>query len=475
MTAAVKTAAKMEDGVTHCDDVNNKGRTVGRVAALLAFALGAFGTASVAEAQTTSAQIDLNQFRPAPIARDGFAVSSANDQGHKRFGIQLFADYADDPLVFENNLGTAGSESAQVVHQQLTGHMNMSLGLWNHLVLYVGLPYHFIVKQDKGDTLPLSVPAPTGSGLGDAYAGLRLRLFGTRDDVFQLAVQGTLNVNTASLADGTQTYLGGLDHKPYIGGHPELLFTFNGGKRFHLNGNVGMRFRQNVQLSNLQLGDELTFGLGAIIELVDERLDLILEGFGRTGLTDSLGSTGFGKREESPIEALGGLKYHHPKGLSLGAGGGLGVQRGYGAPDYRVFATLGYTMPEKDKAPPPPADRDGDGINDDLDQCPDEAEDIDTFEDENGCPDPDNDNDGVLDVNDGAPMDPEDPDGFQDEDGVPDPDNDGDGILDVDDQCPNEAGTAANNGCRIRIVTKTACRSHRQLSGRTRHGREQGL
>lgn len=116
------------------------------------------------------------------------------------------------------------------------------------------------------------------------------------------------------------------------------------------------------------------------------------------------------------------------------------------------------------------ADRDGDGITDDVDQCPDEPEDIDTFEDENGCPDPDNDADTVLDVDDkcplvpgdpanqGCPVDdrdgdgipdnvdqcpdvPEDLDGHEDEDGCPEEENldsDGDGILDNVDKCPQE-------------------------------------
>ncbi len=43
-------------------------------------------------------------------------------------------------------------------------------------------------------------------------------------------------------------------------------------------------------------------------------------------------------------------------------------------------------------------DRDGDGIPDDVDKCPDEPEDFDGFEDEDGCPDPDNDKDGIPDV-----------------------------------------------------------------------------
>jgi outer membrane protein OmpA-like peptidoglycan-associated protein len=75
-------------------------------------------------------------------------------------------------------------------------------------------------------------------------------------------------------------------------------------------------------------------------------------------------------------------------------------------------------------------DRDGDGIPDDVDQCPDVAEDKDGFEDQDGCPDYDNDKDGIYDTQDKCPNDPEDRDGFQDEDGCPDPDNDKDGICD---------------------------------------------
>jgi OmpA-OmpF porin, OOP family len=125
------------------------------------------------------------------------------------------------------------------------------------------------------------------------------------------------------------------------------------------------------------------------------------------------------------------------------------------------------------------SDRDGDGIADAVDKCPDAPEDFDGFEDEDGCPEPDNDHDGVLDLNDRCPNepgpgvnggcpfvansdrdadgvadqndkcpdDPEDRDGFQDSDGCPDPDNDGDGILDVNDKCPMEPGPVSKGGC----------------------------
>jgi parallel beta-helix repeat protein len=86
-------------------------------------------------------------------------------------------------------------------------------------------------------------------------------------------------------------------------------------------------------------------------------------------------------------------------------------------------------------------DRDGDGIPDDVDQCPEVAEDIDGFEDIDGCPDYDNDNDGIYDAQDQCPNQPEDRDGFQDTDGCPDNDNDKDGIPDADDACPNNPET----------------------------------
>src|SRR3569623_368069 len=79
-------------------------------------------------------------------------------------------------------------------------------------------------------------------------------------------------------------------------------------------------------------------------------------------------------------------------------------------------------------------DRDGDGIPDSLDKCPDQPEDKDMYQDDDGCPDPDNDGDGIPDATDKCPLDPEDKDGFQDEDGCPDVDNDGDGIPDAKDK-----------------------------------------
>jgi outer membrane protein OmpA-like peptidoglycan-associated protein len=92
-------------------------------------------------------------------------------------------------------------------------------------------------------------------------------------------------------------------------------------------------------------------------------------------------------------------------------------------------------------------DSDRDGLFDDKDKCPQQPEDMDGFQDDDGCPDPDNDNDGIADKKDLCPNQAEDIDGFEDADGCPDIDNDGDGVLDEKDKCPNKKGIAEEEGC----------------------------
>jgi OmpA-OmpF porin, OOP family len=174
-----------------------------------------------------------------------------------------------------------------------------------------------------------------------------------------------------------------------------------------------------------------------------------------------------------PLELMSGFKFYLAASsffaISAGVGlTGVGPLNNVGAPDFRVFASFVFE--------PTVGDRDGDGIKDDVDKCPDKPEDFDDFQDRNGCPDPDNDQDGILDIddrcpntpenyngledNDGCPEKseedrdgdgiadsvdkcpdvPEDKDGFEDKDGCPDLDNDGDGVADRDDQCRGKDG-----------------------------------
>jgi outer membrane protein OmpA-like peptidoglycan-associated protein len=92
-------------------------------------------------------------------------------------------------------------------------------------------------------------------------------------------------------------------------------------------------------------------------------------------------------------------------------------------------------------------DRDQDTVLDDVDQCPDEREDLDKFQDDDGCPDPDNDGDIVPDAQDQCPLVAGDPDN----DGCPLADRDHDGVPDEIDHCPDKAedldGHEDKDGC----------------------------
>jgi OmpA-OmpF porin, OOP family len=86
-------------------------------------------------------------------------------------------------------------------------------------------------------------------------------------------------------------------------------------------------------------------------------------------------------------------------------------------------------------------DRDGDGITDAEDKCPD----VPGLARYQGCPIPDTDKDGINDEVDKCPTVP----GLARYQGCPIPDTDGDGVNDEEDKCINEKGPATNYGCPI--------------------------
>ena len=82
-------------------------------------------------------------------------------------------------------------------------------------------------------------------------------------------------------------------------------------------------------------------------------------------------------------------------------------------------------------------DRDGDGVVDEKDECPDSAGPIPLF----GCPDTDG--DGVPNYKDKCPL----VKGSINFQGCPAPDTDGDSVNDDDDKCPLVKGVKSNFGC----------------------------
>ncbi len=94
-------------------------------------------------------------------------------------------------------------------------------------------------------------------------------------------------------------------------------------------------------------------------------------------------------------------------------------------------------------------DTDGDTVLDKDDQCPEEAGEVENH----GCPWEDTDGDSILNKDDTCPQEV----GPIENNGCPWKDSDSDGVLDKDDECPQEIGTVANKGCPEieAVVTET--------------------
>jgi outer membrane protein OmpA-like peptidoglycan-associated protein len=129
----------------------------------------------------------------------------------------------------------------------------------------------------------------------------------------------------------------------------------------------------------------------------------------------------------------------------------VGDRDGDGIPDNEDACPDEPGPPNKDprKNGCPIRDRDGDGVPDDEDNCPDEPGPAINH----GCPLVDTDGDGIPDIYDKCPTVP----GLKQFQGCPDPDRDHDGVPNSEDLCPDVPGPASNHGCPEKsiVVTET--------------------
>ena len=362
------------------------------------------------------------------------ATATGRTRGALGLSGGLLLHFSDDPLVLR---GRSGDRIQSVVSHQLTADVAVTLALTGWLDLGLGLPV--VLSQGGASTalVPGISASEAGAGVGDGRVALKLRILGDRGPGAALAVQIGSHLPMGSSADyqGEPTRVEG-----------GLAYSYAWANKTTLAVNGGYRLREGVTLAGHEVDDEITWAVGLALPL-SASVSVVPEIFGAVAvLAEEI------EADEVPVEGLTTLRIQISEGARLDLGGGLGIVRGAGSPDWRAFAGFAF---RSDRAPagpaPSPTDLDGDGRPDAADQCPEDPEDMDGFEDEDGCPDADNDSDGRPDAVDQCPLDPEDVDGFEDEDGCPDADNDGDGRPDAADQCPLDPedmdGFRDDDGC----------------------------
>ncbi len=401
-----------------------------------ALAVTAWSAGAWAQDNVTSFQVE--QFEPLPSqGLNTLGVGGSKVLNHLTPSAGLFFHYVKDPIQLVPVNGSVDDPGgARLIADQLKVEVLASIGLFGFLELGVALP--FVAYQTGDDLASLGRPGETVNSfsLADFRIIPKVQIIDPHKDWakgFGLAFMLPLYIPVGD-ADSFQS-----DGNFRL--EPRLVVDWNHSSGFGVGANVGYQLlRSEVVAQNYANGDTFRWGSYLRSPKLGEHIQIIGSLFGASTFEDARQIGGLSAEDlnkGNPIEAQLALQALLPANFVAQVGAGTGLNNSIGSPALRVFASIGYT--------PMSGDRDGDGILDADDDCPD----VPGVIEYRGCPVPDQDGDGIPDDKDQCPAEPEDFDGFQDEDGCPDPDNDQDGILDTEDKCPNEPGVIEYQGCPI--------------------------
>ncbi len=363
-----------------------------------------------------------------PAQNSGIALEGTQPNARGSFRAALLADVNFNIL----SLKLGDDKLANLLPFRADGHLLFAYQILRRFELGVDLPVtlyqsnNFSQLRDRGFT---GEGNPGKFGLGD----LRLipRIFLLTEEDFWLGVALALEVRLPT-GDG-QSFIG----DPGALFAPRVLLSHAFGK-LRVLANAGLRLRRPGQYLNLLVDDQIALGAGVIYALGDlgklRRTELMAETHLATPWANPF-TFNNADSLKSPWEVLVGMRgrFGNHWGAELDLGRGVTAKSGYGREDFRILASVSYVFEA--------ADRDQDGIPDDRDGCPDVKEDLDGFEDSDGCPESDNDKDNIPDKDDLCPNQP----GIKELDGCPD--TDGDEVPDPVDKCPEVAGPPENDGC----------------------------
>ncbi|MEW5851248.1 MAG: DUF4215 domain-containing protein [Myxococcota bacterium] len=402
-----------------------------------------------------------------------------------------------------SNRGPLKQRAVGLIGDRVASELTLSVGILGWVQLFGALPVTLYQGHGGGVSRVASQLEPINQlNLGDVRLGAKVRLLRQDLQLVDLAFipMVTLPVGLGARFLDVQRNADNLPQlRPDVGaggwaqgytseGFPTLQPELALSREllgFVAAGNVGLRLRRPYQLHGITVTHELLAraGVGFKGRKLAERVPLmrffpVELGVEATAATPvnlpyaALPLVTPGQKEPRLVVPPLLQVYQHSMEVTATAGvdvlwlhpyvmASAGVLPGYGTPDFRVGGgirlTTEFARPKPLPPPPPPApsDLDHDGIPDRSDACPRDPEDVDGFEDEDGCPEADNDQDTILDVTDRCPLEPENFNGVEDEDGCPDDDvdpnrpalpslaeptdADGDGILDHQDNCPDAA------------------------------------
>jgi hypothetical protein len=372
--------------------------------------------------------VNTRRFQPPISANGSLYLEPTPTPGPGVWNAAAWFVYSLRPVVLRD---VNGAPVANLVSHQLTTDLVGSVGIGQKIALGVDLP---LLLYQTGEDNPLARPLTGGTPPAQAIGDLAITAKGNLISYGEHGGFGLSMLTRLTAATGqTASYLG----EGMSTGELRLLGEYKI-IAVALQGTVGMKFRSSQRdVLNRTYQNEVPWGAALVLRPQmfgwdpKGRFTWVAEVHGWTMLG---ASDAFGKRPSSV--AFAGLSSRVAIGdVSVLLGVETSLTQAWGGAPLQVIAGAQWT--------PRSHDADHDGVKDDIDQCPELAEDRDGVQDADGCPDlEDHDDDGVPDGDDECPNDREDQDGYEDADGCPDLDNDEDEVPDAEDACPNHEGEA---------------------------------
>jgi outer membrane protein OmpA-like peptidoglycan-associated protein len=341
---------------------------------------------------------DPDPVRPALSLDGGWAVETAETAERGRYGVAFLAGWTEGLLALR-----LGDDREQLLESRVGAHL---LAAWSlgDVELGAGLPVTLWQRADFGLLERQGVTGPllddvASFALGDLRLGAKwrfLRAGATRAGV-ALAALGEVRLPTgdedAFTGDGLMFVPGAVATRAF--------------GPLRVDAQVGYQLRRQGQYAQLVAQDGLVYALGGALDLPPLGKLARWRAHAELGGGWPRGDLGT-DRHQAPLSARALVRAFLPRGLAVELGGGAGLgEAGFGREAWRVFAGVRWAPAAR---PPltPVEDRDGDGVANTEDACPD------------------------------AP-------GLRELDGCPDADRDE--IPDREDACPDRSGPASANGC----------------------------
>jgi OOP family OmpA-OmpF porin len=366
----------------------------------------------------TVPSLDLRTWRPSPDPEAGLVLEPVTTPGPWRWNVDVWGSYAQTPVVLRD--AATGAVLKRPLEHALGADLVAEIGLGDRAA--VGLDLPIFVWQDGTSSLPSTTVTggvvPT-TGVGDlALSGKVAIVSNDRQGI---------RAGPGLAALGAVTFPTG-DRASFMGeGSPTVSLRVLGEYAFGVaaaRATIGYTLRVDQRTwpssggvvrdnilgdrSGVTFGDEIPWSAGVVLRPkaiataldADDRQEweVALHGALPAGPVAPFGLGDPGAPSLSPVLlavddriAIGG-----PRDVFVVWGGDFGLDEAYGVPAFRTVLGIGWAPREHD--------RDGDGVPDDVDQCPDLPEDRDGIQDEDGCPEDDADDDGILDTVDACPL-----------------------------------------------------------------------